>query len=146
VNKPPQNETAMQELRKLLFEKESLRLDELEKLLLDQELHAQEVAKVLAEAVKIRNLKEHGLQEARLEPAAHRGAVEAEEDLIGVGGVASAADAYAKIKAGASLVQLYSALVYQGPELPRRIVVDLARLLKADGYATISDAIGADHR
>jgi len=61
VNKPPQNETAMQELRKLLFEKESLRLDELEKLLLDQELHAQEVAKVLAEAVKIRNLKDDAL-------------------------------------------------------------------------------------
>ncbi len=66
--------------------------------------------------------------------------------LIGVGGVASAADAYAKIKAGASLVQLYSALVYQGPELPGKIVKELAGLLKADGYGHISQAVGADHR
>lgn len=65
--------------------------------------------------------------------------------LIGVGGVASAADAYAKIRAGASLVQLYSALVYHGPELPGRIVRDLPGLLKADGFANISEAIGVDH-
>ncbi len=66
--------------------------------------------------------------------------------LVGVGGIASAADAYGKIRAGASLVQLYSALVYHGPELPGRIVGDLPGLLKADGYKTLTDAIGADHR
>ncbi len=66
--------------------------------------------------------------------------------LVGVGGVASAADAYAKIRAGASLVQLYSALIYQGPELPGRIVGGLPRLLKADGFDTITEAIGADCR
>ena len=66
--------------------------------------------------------------------------------LIGVGGVASAADAYAKIRAGASLVQLYSALVYEGPGLPRRILHQLPNLLERDGYRHIGEAIGADHR
>lgn len=66
--------------------------------------------------------------------------------LVGAGGVASGADAYAKIRAGASLVQLYSALVYEGPGLVRRIKRDLAALLRRDGYATVADAVGADHR
>ena len=66
--------------------------------------------------------------------------------LIGVGGVAHAHDAYAKIRAGASLVQLYSALVYEGPGLARRIVTELPALLASDGFATMAEAIGADHR
>ena len=66
--------------------------------------------------------------------------------LVGVGGIASGADAYAKIRAGASLVQLYSALVYEGPGLVRRLQRDLASLLRADGFATLADAVGADHR
>jgi dihydroorotate dehydrogenase len=66
--------------------------------------------------------------------------------IIGVGGVASGAEAYAKIRAGASLVQLYSALIYQGPWLARRINRELQALLNRDGFATISAAIGADHR
>ncbi len=66
--------------------------------------------------------------------------------LIGVGGVATAADAYAKIRAGASLVQLYSALVYEGPGLAARIVAGLPALLAADGFSTLAEAIGADHR
>ncbi len=66
--------------------------------------------------------------------------------LVGVGGVASGADAYAKIRAGASLVQLYTALVYAGPDLVRRIKVDLARRLHADGFASLAEAVGADHR
>ena len=64
--------------------------------------------------------------------------------LIGVGGIASAEDAYARIRAGASLVQIYSALVYQGPGLARRINKQLDRFLQADGFANISDAIGVD--
>lgn len=64
--------------------------------------------------------------------------------IIGVGGVASGADAYAKIRAGASLVQLYTALVYQGPALVTEIKRDLAGLLRADGFASVSDAVGAD--
>ncbi|MFM2128983.1 MAG: hypothetical protein RL477_529 [Pseudomonadota bacterium] len=63
--------------------------------------------------------------------------------LIGVGGVASADDAYAKIRAGASLVQLYTALVYEGPGLPGRILAGLGERLAADGFASIRDAVGA---
>ncbi|MGH6932615.1 MAG: quinone-dependent dihydroorotate dehydrogenase, partial [Dongiaceae bacterium] len=66
--------------------------------------------------------------------------------LIGVGGIASGADAYGKIRAGASLVQLYTALIYQGPALVARIKFELAALLRADGFASIADAVGADHR
>jgi len=64
--------------------------------------------------------------------------------LIGVGGVASGEQAYGKIRAGASLVQLYTALVYDGPGLVTRILADLARLLRRDGFARVSDAVGAD--
>ena len=66
--------------------------------------------------------------------------------LVGVGGVASAADAYAKIRAGASLVQLYTALVYQGPGLVTRIKTGLAELLRRDGFTSLAEAVGADHR
>jgi dihydroorotate dehydrogenase len=64
--------------------------------------------------------------------------------LIGVGGIASAEDAYARIKAGASLVQLYSALVYGGPYLARRINKGLVELLRRDGFANIGQAVGID--
>jgi len=64
--------------------------------------------------------------------------------LIGVGGIASGADAYAKIGAGASLVQLYTALAYDGPGLVRTIALDLARLLERDGYVNIAQAVGKD--
>jgi len=66
--------------------------------------------------------------------------------LVGTGGVASGADAYAKIRAGASLVQLYTALVYGGPGLARAITRDLAGLLRRDGFATVTEAVGADQR
>ena len=62
--------------------------------------------------------------------------------LIGVGGVASAEDAYAKIRAGASLVQLYTALVFAGPALVSRIKAGLVRLLRRDGFASVSEAVG----
>lgn len=62
--------------------------------------------------------------------------------LIAAGGIASAEDAYARIRAGASLVQLYSALVYEGPGLARRINRGLAALLKRDGCASVADAVG----
>jgi dihydroorotate dehydrogenase len=64
--------------------------------------------------------------------------------LIGAGGVASGADAYAKICAGACAVQLYSALVYEGPGLVDRIKRELAACLRRDGFATVKDAIGRD--
>jgi len=62
--------------------------------------------------------------------------------LIGAGGVASGADAYAKIRAGACAVQLYSALVYEGPGLVRRLKADLAARLKGDGFVSVAQAIG----
>lgn len=65
--------------------------------------------------------------------------------LIGVGGIGSGADAYAKIRAGASLVQLYTALTFEGPGLVTRIKRDLVKLLKSDGFTSIVEAIGADH-
>ncbi|MDE2513740.1 MAG: quinone-dependent dihydroorotate dehydrogenase [Alphaproteobacteria bacterium] len=62
--------------------------------------------------------------------------------LVGVGGIASGADAYAKIRAGATVVQLYTALVYQGPGLVARIKTDLARLLRRDGFVSVGEAVG----
>lgn len=63
--------------------------------------------------------------------------------LIGAGGIASGADAYAKLRAGASAVQLYSALAYDGPGLVVRIKQDLAARLRADGFASVAEAVGA---
>jgi len=64
--------------------------------------------------------------------------------LIAAGGIASGADAYARIRAGASLVQLYTALVYEGPLLARRIARELVALLERDGHASITQAIGTE--
>lgn len=64
--------------------------------------------------------------------------------LIGVGGIATAEDAWARIRAGASLVQLYSAMVYEGPGLARRIARGLARLMEQDGFASIEEAVGSE--
>ena len=62
--------------------------------------------------------------------------------LIGAGGVASGGDAYAKVRAGACAVQLYSALAYQGPGLIARIKTDLAARLRADGFTELKQAVG----
>ncbi|MDZ4308517.1 quinone-dependent dihydroorotate dehydrogenase [Allopontixanthobacter sp.] len=64
--------------------------------------------------------------------------------LVGVGGIASAEDAWARIRAGASLVQLYTAMVYGGPGLPRRITRGLERLMQRDGFSSIAEAIGSE--
>jgi dihydroorotate dehydrogenase len=63
--------------------------------------------------------------------------------IIGVGGIFTAQDAYRRIRAGASLVQIYTALVYEGPGLPRKLCAALARLLRRDGIR-LADAVGAD--
>ena len=60
------------------------------------------------------------------------------------GGIASGSHAYAKIRAGASLVQLYTALVYEGPGLVGRIKSELAECLTRDGYDTVAEAVGVD--
>ncbi|MBU6372227.1 MAG: quinone-dependent dihydroorotate dehydrogenase [Alphaproteobacteria bacterium] len=64
--------------------------------------------------------------------------------LIGAGGVENGATALGKIKAGASAVQLYTALAYEGPGLVRRIARDLAMRLRAEGFASVADAVGVD--
>ena len=64
--------------------------------------------------------------------------------LIGVGGIASVDDAWARIRAGASLIQLYSALVYEGPGLVRRIVNGLAERVTAEGMSSIAEAVGSE--
>ncbi len=62
--------------------------------------------------------------------------------LIGVGGIASADDAYARIRAGASLIQIYSAMVYEGPALAKRINHGLIDLLRRDGFTSVAEAVG----
>jgi dihydroorotate dehydrogenase len=66
--------------------------------------------------------------------------------IIGVGGISTAQDAYTKIRAGASLVQIYSGLVYEGATIVKTIRQELESLLIADGYANLEQAIGSDHK
>lgn len=66
--------------------------------------------------------------------------------IIGSGGIVDAHDAYDKIRAGASLVEVYTALIYEGPGLLRRIHQGLQEALRRDGFARITEAVGADHR
>jgi dihydroorotate dehydrogenase len=73
-----------------------------------------------------------------------RSASGGEMPLIGVGGIANADDAWERICAGASLVQLYSAMVYDGPGIARRIALGLARRVKLHGFASIADAVGSE--
>nr|WP_298931834.1 quinone-dependent dihydroorotate dehydrogenase [uncultured Erythrobacter sp.] len=73
-----------------------------------------------------------------------RAATGGEVPLVGVGGIASAEDAWARIRAGASLVQLYSAMVFEGPGLGARIVSGMERLMKRDGFTSIAEAVGTE--
>jgi dihydroorotate dehydrogenase len=73
-----------------------------------------------------------------------RSASGGEIPLIGVGGIADADDAWDRICAGASLVQLYSAMVYEGPGIARRIALGLAERLKLHGFTSVADAVGSE--
>lgn len=66
--------------------------------------------------------------------------------IVGVGGVFDAEDLYAKLKAGAAFVQLYTGFVYEGPSVVRHLVRGLRRLMDRDGYRTVRDVVGVDHR
>jgi len=66
--------------------------------------------------------------------------------IVGCGGVENGQDAYEKIRAGASLVQFYTALVYEGFPVTGKIKKELTESLRRDGYASVADAVGADHR
>jgi dihydroorotate dehydrogenase len=90
-----------------------------------------------------------GLSGAPLKPLAlqalrdFRAASGGELPLIGVGGIATADDAWERIRAGATLVQLYTAMVYEGPGLAHRIALGLAQRLEREGFASISEAVGS---
>ena len=64
--------------------------------------------------------------------------------LVGVGGIASADDAWERIRAGASLIQVYSAMVYEGPGLAKQITHGLKRLMNRDGFSSIAEAVGSE--
>ncbi|HSN13455.1 MAG TPA: quinone-dependent dihydroorotate dehydrogenase [Anaeromyxobacteraceae bacterium] len=66
--------------------------------------------------------------------------------IIGAGGVMTAADAWAKIRAGATLVQAYTGFVYGGPSFVRTVNEGLAELMAHDGFCSVAEAVGADHR
>jgi dihydroorotate dehydrogenase len=89
-----------------------------------------------------------GLSGAPLAPIARRALIQAAEaargrlPLVAVGGIGSGADAHDRIRLGACAIQLYSALIYQGPGLVGRVKRDLAARLRADGFSTISEAVG----
>jgi dihydroorotate dehydrogenase len=73
-----------------------------------------------------------------------RSASGGEIPLIGVGGIANADDAWARIRAGASLVQLYTAMVYEGPGIARRIARGIAQRLRREGFANIAEVVGSE--
>lgn len=73
-----------------------------------------------------------------------RAATGAKIPIVGVGGIFTAEDALERIKAGASLVQLYSAMVYEGPAVGSKIVSDLKKLLEEQGYSNVSEAVGSE--
>jgi dihydroorotate dehydrogenase len=90
-----------------------------------------------------------GLSGAPLKPLAlaalrkFRAASRGEMTLIAAGGIATADDAWERIRAGASLVQLYSAMVFDGPGTARRMAMGLTKILRREGIANISDAVGS---
>ena len=101
--------------------------------------------------LKSRHAKEQGgLSGAPLKPLAlkalreFRAASGGEMPLIGVGGIATAEDAWERIRAGASLVQLYTAMVYEGPGIALRIARGLAQILKREGFANIAEVVGTE--
>ena len=73
-----------------------------------------------------------------------RAATGGQMPLIAAGGIASGADAYARIRAGASLIQIYSSLIYKGPFLARRIESEIVALMLSEGHPDISSAIASD--
>jgi dihydroorotate dehydrogenase len=66
--------------------------------------------------------------------------------LIGVGGISSAEDAWERIRAGSNLIQLYSAMIYEGPGIAKRIAIDLARIVKREGFTSVAEAVGTEKR
>jgi len=128
-------------------------IDSIARIALDKQLAALIVSNT---TISRPSLKSHhvaetgGLSGAPLKPLAlerlrdFRTATGGSIPLVGVGGIGSAEDAWARIRAGASLVQLYSAMVYEGPGLARAITRGLGKLMKRDGFSTIAEAVGSE--
>jgi dihydroorotate dehydrogenase len=128
-------------------------IDAIARIALDKKLGALTVSNttVSRPPLKSRHADESGgLSGEPLKPLAlqrlrdFRTATGGEMPLIGVGGIASAHDAWARIRAGASLVQLYSAMVYEGPGIARRIVRGIDQLMRRDGFASVAEAVGSE--
>lgn len=127
-------------------------IDDIARAALDNRIDALIVSNTTVSRPGLRstNAKETGgLSGAPLAPLARqrladfRTATGAAIPLISVGGIDSGAEAYTRLRAGASLVQLYTALVYEGPGLPARILRELDALLTRDGFVSVADAVGA---
>jgi dihydroorotate dehydrogenase len=128
-------------------------IDAIARIALDRKLGALIVANttISRSPLKSRHAGETGgLSGAPLKPLAlqrlrdFRKATGGALPLVGVGGIATAQDAWARIRAGASLVQLYSAMVYEGPGIARRIVHGMEALMRRDGFATVAEAVGSE--
>ena len=126
-------------------------IDAIARLALDRKLGALIVSNTTISRPPLRSShagEAGGLSGAPLRDLAHRRLCDFRKStggaipLIGVGGIATAEDAWARIRAGASLVQLYSAMVFEGPGLPRRITKGLVQLMEREGFANIAEAIG----
>lgn len=132
---------------------ETADIDAIARIALDKKLGALIVSNttISRSELKSRHADETGgLSGAPLKPLAlqrirdFRKAAGGELPLIGVGGIASADDAWERIRAGASLVQVYSAMVYHGPGLGARIASGIEKLMKRDGFVRLADAVGSE--
>ncbi len=128
-------------------------IDSIARIALDKQLGALIVSNTTISRPSLRSdlvVEAGGLSGAPLRPLAlermrdFRKATGGNIPLIGVGGIGSAEDAWERIRAGASLVQLYSAMVYEGPGLAKSITRGLERLMKRDGFSTIAEAVGSE--
>ena len=128
-------------------------IDDIVAVAMDKRLHALIVSNTTITRPPLANAQASesgGLSGAPLRDLAHQRLIDFRKasggaiPLIGVGGIASAEDAWARVRAGASLVQLYSALVFEGPGLAGRIARGLEALSRRDGFARITDAVGID--
>ena len=132
---------------------ESADIDAIARIALESELAALIVSNTTISRPDLRSSgagETGGLSGAPLKPLARqrmrdfRQATGGDIPLIGVGGIASAEDAWERIKAGASLVQLYSALVYEGPGLARKINQGLKGIMRREGMSAIAEAVGSE--
>jgi len=128
-------------------------IDAIARIALDRRLGALIVANTTISRPPLRSRhadEAGGLSGAPLKPLAlerlrdFRKATGGRLPLVGVGGIATAEDAWERIRAGASLVQLYSAMVYEGPGIARRIVRGLEALMRRDGFGSVAEAVGSE--